>query len=152
MEQRPIRILDIPGFEGDKSVKEALEKFKECGKTINRIKQCIHIILYFLNYSKVKHTRSFGELEYPMFEEITKHKSSRLIYVITRSKKDLNEKNKKQIYDKINSGLRGTKNQCILNNMEKLKANDNNVVFVNFRKDEDNLDVFGKKELFKKNT
>ena len=34
--------------------------------------------------------------------------------------------------------------------MEKLKANDNNVVFVNFRKDEDNLDVFGKKELFKK--
>ena len=150
VEQRPIRILDIPGFEGMKSVKEVLEKFKECGQPINRIRKCIHIILYFFNYSKVKETRSMGELEYPMFEEITKHKSSRLIYVITRSKKDLNDNNKKQIYKKINLGLRGTKNQCILNNMEKLKANDNNVVFVNFRKDENNLDVFGKKELFKK--
>lgn len=150
VEQRPIKILDIPGFEGEKSLKEALELFKECGKTINRIKQCVHIILYFLNYSKVKHTRSFGELEYPMFEEITKHKSSKLIYVITRSKKNLNDKNKKQICEKINSGLRGTKNQCILNNMEMIKANDNNVVFVNFRKDEDNPDIFGKKELFQK--
>ena len=31
-----------------------------------------------------------------------------------------------------------------------LKANENNVVFVNFRKDEDNPEVFGKKELFQK--
>ena len=34
--------------------------------------------------------------------------------------------------------------------MERIKANDNNVVFVNFRNDEDNPDVFGKKELFQK--
>ena len=31
-----------------------------------------------------------------------------------------------------------------------LKANDNNVVFVNFRADEDHRVIFGKKELFRK--
>ena len=150
VDKRPIRILDIPGFEGENTVKEAVEKFKECGKKINQIKQCIHIILYFFNYSKVKDSRSIGELESPMFEEITNHKSSRLIYVITRSKKNLKEKNKKQIFEKINSGLLGTKKESILINKEMLKANENNVVFVNFRKDEDNPEVFGKKELFQK--
>ena len=150
VDQRPIRILDIPGFESENTVKEAINKFKECGEKINEIKQCIHIILYFFNYSKVKETRSIGELEYPMFEEITNHKSSRLIYVITHSKKNLKEKNKKLIFEKINNGLWGTKKERILNNKGMLKANENNVVFVNFRKDEDNPEVFGKKELFQK--
>ena len=150
IEHRPIKILDIPGFQEEKSLKKALEEFKEYQKAMDMMNQCIHIILYFFNYEKVKRSRSFEELEYLMFEEITKHKSSRLIYVITRSKKNLNEKNKKIIFEKINLGLRGKKNQCILNNMERIKANDNNVVFVNFRNDEDNPDVFGKKELFQK--
>ena len=150
VDQRPIRILDIPGFESENTVKEAIKKFKECGEKINEIKQCIHIILYFFNYSKVKESRSIGELEYPMFEEITNHKSSRLIYVITHSKKNLKEKNKKLIFEKINSGLWGTKKERILNNKGMLKANENNVVFVNFRKDDDNPEVFGKKELFQK--
>ena len=150
VDQRPIRILDIPGFESENTVKEAIKKFKECGEKINEIKECIHIILYFFNYSKVKESRSIGELEYPMFEEITNHKSSRLIYVITHSKKNLKEKNKKLIFEKINSGLWGTKKERILNNKGMLKANENNVVFVNFRKDDDNPEVFGKKELFQK--
>ena len=150
VDQRPIRILDIPGFESENTVKEAIKKFKECGEKINEIKECIHIILYFFNYSKVKDSRSIGELEYPMFEEITNHKSSRLIYVITHSKKNLKEKNKKLIFEKINSGLWGTKKERILNNKGMLKANENNVVFVNFRKDDDNPEVFGKKELFQK--
>ena len=150
VDKRPIRILDIPGFESENTVKETTNKFKECGERINEIKQCIHIILYFFNYSVVKETRSIGELEYPIFEEITNHKSSRLIYVITHSKKNLKEKNKKLIFEKINSGLWGTKKEIILKNKEMLKANENNVVFVNFRKDEDNPEVFGKKELFQK--
>ena len=66
------------------------------------------------------------------------------------AKKNLKEKNKKLIFEKINSGLWGTKKERILNNKGMLKANENNVVFVNFRKDEDNPEVFGKKELFQK--
>ena len=151
IENKPIRILDIPGFESEKTVKDAVEKFKKCGEEINKIKESIHIILYFLNYAKVKETRAISELEYPIIEEITKHKSSRIIYVITRSKQNLNEKNKKLFFSKINSGIQGiTKNKPIQNEITMFKANENNVVFVNFKKDEDNPEIFGKKELFQK--
>ena len=151
-ESKPIRVIDIPGFENEKTVKDAIEKFAECEKVENGLKDKIHIILYFMNYSKTKDTRAFTDLEYQMLEQMTKHKSSKVIYVITRGKQNLSEKNKKKFFEKINSGLQGgaTKNEAIKNNIDMLKANDNNVVFVNFRVDEDNPVIFGKKELFRK--
>jgi len=48
IENKPIRILDIPGFEDEETAKGAVEKFKKCGEAINKIKENIHIILYFL--------------------------------------------------------------------------------------------------------
>lgn len=149
IESRPIRILDIPGFESEESVKKALEKLKFCGKVINKIKDNIHIILYFLNYCE---TRAFMELEYPIIEEIIKHKSSKLIYVITHSKLNPDSNSKKRIINRINSGLYGiTKNKPIKNEIGMLKADYNNVVFVNFYKDEENkIPPFGKYELFTK--
>ena len=151
MKNKPIRILDIPGFESERTVKEAVEKFKKCGEAINKIKEIIHIILYFLNFSKVKHTRAISELEYPIIEEITKHESSKIIYVITRSKPNLNEKNRKQFYEKINTGLQGvTKNKPIQDKIGKFKANENNVIFLNFKKDEDNSETFRKKNYLEK--
>ena len=47
---KPVRVLDIPGFENEKTVNDAIEQFKKCGEIINKIKDNIHIILYFLNY------------------------------------------------------------------------------------------------------
>ena len=44
VDDKPIRIIDIPGFEDEKSVKEAIEKFKECEEKINKIKDNLHII------------------------------------------------------------------------------------------------------------
>ena len=76
----PIRILDIPGFENEETVKDAILKFKLCGEKINKIKDNIHIILYFLNYEE---KRAFMKLEYPIIEEITKHKTSKIIYYYT---------------------------------------------------------------------
>ena len=152
VENRPIRIIDIPGFESENTVKEAINKFKDCEKDINYKKECIHIILYFKNYSKIKETRAFSEMEFKMLEQITGHKSSKLIYVITRGKQNLNKKKKNIIFDTINSGLQGgaIKNKAIKDNLDMLKANENNVIFVNFRVDDDNPVIFGKKELFKK--
>ena len=150
IEGRPIRILDIPGFESEETVKKALEKLKFCGQQINQIKDNIHIILYFLNYSE---SRAFMELEYPIIEEIIKQgKKAKLIYVITHSKLNPDSRAKNRIIDKINSGIYGiTKNKPIKNKIGLFKANNNNVVFVNFYKDNENkIPPFGKYEFFKK--
>ena len=151
IEGRPIRILDIPGFESEETVKKALEKLKFCGKQINHIKDNIHIILYFLNFSE---TRAFMELEYPIIEEIIKQSKdkSKLIYVITHSKLNPDSREKKRIIDRINTGIYGiTKNKPIKNKINLFKADNNNVVFVNFYKDDENkIPSFGKYELFKK--
>ena len=144
---QPIRILDVPGFENEKTVNDAIAKFKLFGEKLNKIKDSIHIILYFLSFTE---TRAFMELEYPIIEEITKHKSSKLIYVITHSKKNIKQKTKAKVFDRINSGIQGiTKNKPI--STEMFKATENNVVFVNFHYDEEfDIEPFGKKELFKK--
>ena len=151
IENKPIRILDIPGFEDEETVKGAVEKFKKCGEAINKIKENIHIILYFLNFNKVDETRAISQLEYPMFEEISKNKTSKIIYVITRSQQNLDARYKKQFFKKINVGLKGIlKNKPIKDKFKIFEANENNVVFLNFRKDSKNPVIFGKKELFKK--
>ena len=72
------------------------------------------------------------ELEYPMFEEIINHKSAKIIYVITHSRQFLRQKVKEKIFNRINSGIEGiTKNKPIYNEIGKLKADENNVVFSN---------------------
>ena len=145
---KPIRVLDIPGFEDDKTVLEAVRKFKECGKKINRLKEKLHIILYFLNFAEVG---TFMNLEYEMIKEMMEHKESKIIYVITHSNSNLNEDAKKRKIRNINKGLQ---NLLIKNNMkinERIKATEDNVIFVNFHKDYmNNIEAFGTKELFKK--
>ena len=147
VKNQPIRILDVPGFENEKTVNDAIAKFQLYGQKLNKLKDNIHIILYFLSFTE---TRAFMKLEYPIVEEITKHKSSKLIYVITHSKKEIKQKTKSKIFDRINSGIQGiTKDKQI--SIEMFKATEKNVVFVNFHYDEEfDIEPFGKKELFKK--
>ena len=147
IDKKPIRVLDIPGFESEETVKHSIAKLKECREK-NQLKDKIHIILYFFNYYG---ERTFMELEYPILEEISKNENSKLIYVITKSKPNMNIRRKKIFYDKINSGFQGiTKNKPLQKKYNFFKADENNVVFVNFHKDEDTGEPFGKKELFKK--
>jgi hypothetical protein len=63
-----------------------------------------------------------------------------------------NPKNKKKIYDRINSGIQGVaRNKPIFDKIKMFEATENNVIFVNFHYDEDlEIEPFGKKELFKK--
>lgn len=149
VKNQPIRILDIPGFENEQTVREVINQFQSLGKLINHMRDNIHIILYFLNYSE---KRAFMKLEYPMIEEIVKHESTSLIYVITHSIPNLKEKSKKKIYDRINSGIQEiTTDKLSYDKIKMFKADENNVVFVNFHKREDlNIEPFGQKELFKK--
>jgi len=148
VKNKPIRILDVPGFEDERTVNDAIGKLKECRGKLNRLKDNIHIILYFLNYREV---RTFMNLEYPILEEISNLESAKIIYVITHSNSK-NPKNKKKIFDKINSGFLGiARKKPLFYKKEMFKATENNVVFVNFHYDEDlELEPFGKEELFKK--
>ena len=148
VKNKPIRILDVPGFENEKTVKDAVDKFKNYREKLYKLKDKIHIILYFLNFTE---TRAFMELEYPILEEVSQHKSAKIIYVITHSKSK-NPKNKNKIYDRINSGIQGvTRNKRTFNKIKMFEATENNVVFVNFHYDEDlEIEPFGKQELFKK--
>ena len=150
---QPIRILDIPGFEDEKTVKDAIEKFKLCGEKINKIKDNLHIILYFFNYNN---ERSFANLELPMIEEIIKHQSSKIIYVVTHYKKndedDEEEENelKEDYIKKINSGIQSISENSKNNEdiKEFMKASLDNTIFVNFH--DENFKEVGTKQLFNK--
>ena len=149
---QPIRLLDIPGFEDTDTVKKAVEKFQQCGEKINKIKDNLHIILYFLNYGE---QRAFANLELPILEEVCNHKTSKIIYVITHSNPNMDDQDKEDKIDNINEGLQNiTINSKIHNEtIDKgmLVASADNVVFVNFHRDNKNgFEPFGIQELFQK--
>ena len=147
----PVRILDIPGFNSEETVKLAIDKFKMCSEEINRLKDYIHIFLYFLNFND---DRMIAEFEYPIMEEIINYKDSKVIYVVTHSNKNAEEEDLEEYIKKINQGITGLKK--ISENKKQsvykmMKASKHNVVFVNFHKDFKNgWEPFGIKNLFKK--
>ena len=151
VKNQPIRLLDIPGFEDTDTVKKAIEKFQQCGEKINKIKDNLHIILYFLNYVE---NRSFANLELPILEEVCNHKNTKIIYVVTHSNPNMDDQDKQDKIDNINEGLQNiTLNSKIhKETLDKgmLFATFDNVVFVNFHKDNKNgFEPFGINDLFK---
>ena len=149
---QPIRLLDIPGFEDKDTVEKAVEKFQKCGEKINKIKDNLHIVLYFLSYTE---SRAFSNLELPIIEELCKHSTSKVIYVVTHSDPDMDEIDKEDKIRNINVGIQNlTKNSSIHNQSKKggmLEANINNVAFVNFHRDnKTKFEKFGIKDLFRK--
>ena len=149
--KQPIRILDIPGFEDQETIKKAVEKFKQCGERINKIKDNLHIVLYFLNYNE---DRLFSRMELPMIEELCNHKSSKIIYVITHSNPKMDEEDKEEKIRNINEGLQNvTKNNSNIYKETELGgllyASSENVVFVNFHRDnKTGFEEFGIENLF----
>ena len=150
---QPIRVLDIPGFEDTETVKAAVEKFKQCGDKINKIKDNLHIILYFMNYHE---NRTFQTLELPILEELCNHPKSKVIYVITHSDPDMDEIDKEDKIRNINVGLQNLtkeKDTTIKNAVKKggmLEATVKNVVFVNFHRDnKTKFEKFGISKLFR---
>ena len=147
----PLRIIDIPGFNSEETVKLAVQQFKLCSEEINRLKDYIHIFLYFLNFND---NRMIAEFEYPIMEEIINYKDTKVIYVVTHSDKNADEEDLEEYINKINQGVHGLKN--ISENKKDsvykmMKATKDNVVFVNFHKDFKNKrEPFGIKNLFEK--
>lgn len=146
----PIKIIDIPGFESKETVSNAIEKFKQFGDKINYKSSELTAILYFV---KSTDERMFAELEYKMFKEILRHENVPVIYILTHSS---SKTDKEEIYDMLNTGIKGVlnkhteENQMVLDNIKKkMQASEKNCVFVNFYPEEDEP-IFGIDEYFGK--
>jgi hypothetical protein len=95
------------------------------------------------------------DLELPILEELVKHKSTKIIYVVTHCNPNMDDVDKEDEIIKIQEGIQGiTKNKDIYNETTEggmLYPSINNVVFVNFHKDiKTGFEPFGTKDLFKK--
>ena len=146
----PIKIIDIPGFESKETVNSAVLKFKEYGDKINYKKGELTAILYFI---KSTDERMFAEMEYKMFKEIIKHENTPVIYILTHSSLTTD---KSEIYDMINTGIKGVLNkhpeevEFISDKItKKMFASEKNCVFVNFYQEEDEP-IFGVDDFYAK--
>ena len=144
---QPIKIYDIPGFENEETTSNAILKLKELNDEINELKEQLHFILYIIKSSD---ERMFADIEYKMLNEIFKQKDSKLLYILTHSSKDIDKEEK---IDMINVGIKNIlrNNKCINldETFSKLRANEDNCIFVNFHPF-GNTPVYGINEIFKK--
>ena len=155
--QFPVKIYDLPGFENDKTVNNAIKQFKYLNDEIRQLQDQIHIFLYFI---KSTDERMFTEMEFAIFEQIFQHKDSFILYVLTHSSE---KTDKKEIYDMINTGVRGVinhhkskKQEIYPNDLEyyqniyfKMAATNDNCVFVNFHETDKNK-LYGISDFFEK--
>ena len=155
--QFPVKIYDLPGFENDKTINNAIKQFKYLNDEIRQLQDQIHIFLYFI---KSTDERMFTEMEFAIFEQIFQHKDSFILYVLTHSSE---KTDKKEIYDMINTGVRGVinhhkskKQEIYPNDLEyyqniyfKMAATSDNCVFVNFHETDKNK-LYGISDFFEK--
>ena len=155
--QFPVKIYDLPGFENDKTVNNAIKQFKYLNDEIRQLQDQIHIFLYFI---KSTDERMFTEMEFAIFEQIFQHKDSFILYILTHSTE---KTDKKEIYDMINTGVRGVinhhkskKQEIYPNDLEyyqniyfKMAATSDNCVFVNFHETDKNK-LYGISDFFEK--
>ena len=161
--QFPIKIYDLPGFENTETINNAVKQFKYLNEEIRQLQDQIHIFLYFI---KSTDERMFTEMEFKIFKQISKHKDSFVIYVLTHSSE---KTDKKEIYDMINTGIKGAINKNRSkkqkNNKEKMYmskkeeqyqniflkmyASQDNCTFVNFHKTA-KLPLYGLSDFFNK--
>jgi hypothetical protein len=102
----------------------------------------------------------FTEMEFSIFEQIFQHKDSYVLYVLTHSSE---KTDKKEIYDMINTGIRGVINfhqsklefiypkdtEYFQNIYFKMVATNDNCVFVNFHETE-KTQLYGISDFFNK--
>ena len=147
----PIKIYDIPGFENEQTIFNTVEQFQILNKEINKLRDQLHIILYFI---KSTDERMFTEMEYKIFKQIIQIEDIRIIYILTYSTQKTDHK---ELIDMINTGIKSVTenafNKKKLNDIEKfniikkLKASEGNTVFVNFYSSNKN-DIYGISDFF----
>lgn len=129
----PIKILDLPGFENKETVINLVKELKNLKVKLEKMKDRIHIILYVIDFQE---TTKFIQDEILIFEELLNHTEAKVIYVFTKSSKT--QKKQKNIIKKtqqsIDSLIRNCNEKEKINN--KMKISEDNSVFVNFIEDD----------------
>lgn len=133
----PACIVDIPGLDSVEKVNEVSTHIKEANKNINSIKKKFHVVLILFSYVQ---DRMFSEFEYPVIEEICKIKDAKILYVLTKSKNDIDKNIKNKFAININTSLEPIyeklKNEIKKEKAEKIiKATTENMIFVNYYDD-----------------
>ena len=82
----PIRIYDIPGFEGEDTIELVNNKLIQVANELNSDKDRIHLILYFINSCEETY---IYEMENTIIETLkTNNKDIRIIFILTHSSID----------------------------------------------------------------
>lgn len=147
IEDFPIRIYDIPGFEGNDTIKIVNKKLRETTKEMNNDKDRVHLILYFINF---KEETIFYEMENTIINTLRENNSDvRIIFVLTHCTINpydgkLNKKKKDILKNKIDktmniiSSIFGKAYSIEQNYFKKDSIIQENLILVNFMKDYEN--------------
>ena len=139
----PLKIFEIPGFnDNNSSISNAATKLTKLNKKLSEIKDELHLILYFFKSDELY---MFKEEEYELIKSIPNEKNLRFIYIFTNSTLYTNKNEiMNQINDFIQKFLVNLKFDKGYDLFNKMKAQENNCIFVNFYPKEN---PFGVKEL-----
>ena len=139
----PLKIFEIPGFnDNNSSISNAASKLTKLNKKLAEIKDELHLILYFFKSDELF---MFKEEEYELIKSIPNEKNLRFIYIFTNSTLYTNKNEiMNQINDFIQKFLVNLKFDKGYDLFNKMKAQENNCIFVNFYPKEN---PFGVKEL-----
>ena len=147
IENFPIRIYDIPGFEGKDTIKIVNKKLSETIKEMYNDKDRVHLILYFINF---KEETIFYEMEDTIINTLRENNSDvRIIFVLTHCsinpyEEKLNKKKKDILKNKIDkciniiSTIFGKVYSIEQNYFKKDSLIQENLILVNFIKDYEN--------------
>lgn len=147
IENFPIRIYDIPGFEGKDTIKVVNKKLSETTKEMNNDKDRVHLILYFINF---KEETIFYEMENTIINTLRENNSEvRIIFVFTHCtinpyEDKLNKKKKDILKNKIDKAINiigttfGNAYTIEQNYFKKDSIIQENLILVNFIKDYEN--------------
>ena len=139
----PLKIFEIPGFnDNNSSISNAATKLTKLNKKLSEIKDELHLILYFFKSDELY---MFKEEEYELIKSIPNEKNLKFIYIFSNSTPHTN---KNEIMNQVNDFIQ----KCLVNMkfdkgydlFNKMKAHENNCIFVNFYPKEN---PFGVKEL-----
>lgn len=144
LNNQPIKIYDTPGFESQETIDKVIEKIKELNDEMNELKDNVHVFLYMLDS---RESRIFQEMEYNMLKYLSEQTNSKICYVFTHSKKAINKDEK---IGMINNSLRAIINKKGRDDFyNSMKADENNIVFINFHQ-KDEVPAWGFKQLLTK--
>ena len=153
--ESPIFITDIPGIEGEETIKLVVNQLEKYRKGLKIYKDDLHLIFYVISASEIV---KFISDEIKVFKELINHEKAKIIYILTKTDKDLytDVEERTEFINKINKSIKQLLDKDIETSVQvktkiskKMEASENNCAFVNYYENGSNPKC-GTKELVEK--